>query len=115
MFRKSLRNNSTAAEATLWKILQNKQIGGLKFRRQHSVGRFVLDFYCPTLKLSIELDGEPHSNSAVITMDIERDEYLKKLSITVFRYENRFVFECPDDIIQDILNFKNKISNLDKD
>jgi very-short-patch-repair endonuclease len=114
MFRKSLRNHSTSAEATLWKILQNKQIGGLKFRRQHSVGSYVLDFYCPSLKLAIELDGEPHSNPAVMTKDIERDEYLKKFSIIVLRYENRFVYEYPEDIIEDILNFKNKSCSLNK-
>ena len=53
--RKELRNHSTSAEATLWKMLKGKQIAGLKFRRQHSVGPYILDFYCPQIKLAIEL------------------------------------------------------------
>ena len=57
--RNSLRNNSTAAESTLWKVLRNKQIEGLRFRRQHSIGPYIMDFYCPEIKLCIELDGEP--------------------------------------------------------
>jgi very-short-patch-repair endonuclease len=61
------------------------------------------------------LDGEPHSNPAVITKDIEKDEYLKKQSITVLRYENRFVYEYPEDIIDDILNFKNKSINWNQE
>jgi very-short-patch-repair endonuclease len=106
--RKSFRNNSTASEATLWKILSNSKIGGLKFRRQHSVGKFVLDFYCPELRLAIELDGEPHSNPAVIIKDIERDKYMEKLSIRVLRFENRWVYEYPEEIVNEILSFKEK-------
>ena len=64
--RKLLRNQSTAAEATLWKMLNKGQVGGLKFRRQHSVGKFILDFYCSKLRLCIELDGEVHANLSQI-------------------------------------------------
>ena len=56
--RKSLRNHSTAAEAVLWRILKGKQLEGLKFRRQQGIGPYIVDFYCPKLKLAIELDGE---------------------------------------------------------
>ena len=58
--RKFLRNNSASAEAMLWLLLKGKQLEGRKFRRQHSVGNYVLDFYCPSEKLAVELDGEPH-------------------------------------------------------
>ncbi len=109
-FRKYLRNNSTSAEANLWSILKNKQVGGLKFRRQHSVGKYILDFYCPEILLCIELDGEYHANPAVMAKDIERDDYLNQLSITVIRYENRWVYEYPEVIIADILGFKVKMS-----
>ena len=112
--RKSLRNNSTASEATLWKILSNRKIEGLKFRRQHSVGKFVLDFYCPELRLAIELDGELHSNPAVITKDNERDNYLEKFSINILRYENRWVYDYPEEIISDILKFKNNSQNVNQ-
>ena len=59
-FRKELRNNLTPAEAKFWKIVQNKNLEGRKFRRQHSVGNYILDFYCPSEKLAVELDGEVH-------------------------------------------------------
>ena len=107
--RKSLRNNSTSAEATLWKMLKQSQVGGYKFRRQHSVSKFILDFYCPELQLGIELDGEPHANPVIHQRDLERDEYLLENGITILRYENRWVFEYPDVIIEEILEFgKNK-------
>jgi very-short-patch-repair endonuclease len=59
-FRKKLRNKGTSAEAELWKHISNRKLFGRKFRRQHSVGAFILDFYCPSQKLAIELDGEDH-------------------------------------------------------
>jgi len=106
--RKHLRNHSTSAEAELWNILKNKKLGGLKFRRQHSVGKYILDFYCPELRLAIELDGEPHADLQNIIRDEERDSYLKDYDITVFRYENRWAFEYPEVIKEDILEFAEK-------
>ncbi|WP_167616776.1 endonuclease domain-containing protein [Maribellus sediminis] len=103
--RKHLRNHSTAAEAELWKIVKQRKVGGFKFRRQHSVGKYIVDFYCPELKLCIELDGEPHANLYQIAMDEERDKWLSDHGITVLRYENRWAFEYPEVIQQDILDF----------
>jgi very-short-patch-repair endonuclease len=60
LFRSSLRNKSTSAEAVLWKILKSKNLNGRKSRRQHSIGNFIVDFCCPSEKLVIELDGNPH-------------------------------------------------------
>ena len=106
--RKSLRNNATSAEATLWNMLKNSQVGGYKFRRQHSIGKYVVDFYFPTLHLVIELDGEPHADLINIALDAERDEFINQQGITVIRYENRWVFEYPEVIIQEILEFGKK-------
>ena len=103
--RKHLRNNSTAAEATLWKILKKNQVGNYKFRRQHSIGNFIVDFYCPALQLVIELDGEPHADLNSIAFDSKRDNFLTQNGITIFRYENRWVYEYPEVIIEDILKF----------
>ena len=103
--RKYLRKKSTAAEATLWKMLRKGKVGGYKFRRQHSIGKFILDFYCSQLRLCIELDGEPHADLIQIQKDKERDDYLKSEGITVLRYENRWVYEYPDVISEDILKF----------
>ena len=100
--RRSLRNNMTPAEAALWKMVQRSQIEGRKFRRQHSVGRFVLDFYCPFEKLAIELDGAPHFTVNGIENDNERTNFLNALNIRVIRFENRYVFEQPQYVIDTI-------------
>ena len=78
-FRKYIRNNSTSAEVTLWKSLKRKQVEGLKFRRQHSIENYIVDFYCPTLKLIIELDGEYHNNLVQENKDSLRTEQLEEL------------------------------------
>jgi len=70
--RKILRNNLTPGEASLWKFLQKSQLEGRKFRRQHSVGNYILDFYCPGEKINIELDGEYH----IPEKDKKRDHWL---------------------------------------
>ena len=89
--RKELRNHSTSAEATLWKMLKGKQIAGLKFRRQHSVGPYILDFYCPQIKLALELDGEVHNRQQ--DNDEQRSNFLNRVDdIEVLRFENRTVF-----------------------
>ena len=59
-YRSSLRNRSTSAEAVLWDILKSKNLDGRKFRRQYSIGSYIVDFCCPSEKLIIELDGDPH-------------------------------------------------------
>ena len=59
-FRSSLRNKSTSAEAELWNILKSKKLNAGKFRRQHSIGNYIVDFFCASEKLVIELDGNPH-------------------------------------------------------
>ncbi len=101
--RKYLRNNSTPAECELWNYLKGKRICNLKFRRQHSISNYILDFYCPQLKLAIELDGEYHVYNE--EYDILRDKKLNILGITTLRYENLMVFEHPDVIIEDVQQF----------
>jgi very-short-patch-repair endonuclease len=99
--RKELRNHSTSAEATLWNLLKNNQIAKLKFRRQHSVGPYVLDFYCPKLKLAIELDGEVHNRQQ--DYDEKRTSFLTEIkNIKVLRFENRTVFENAEQILKEI-------------
>jgi len=92
-FRKDLRNNLTPAEAKFWKVVQNKNFEGRKFRRQHSVGNYILDFYCPSEKLAIELDGEVHFNDSAREYDYERKLFLEHYGIKVLRFENKRVFE----------------------
>ncbi|MGI8788731.1 MAG: endonuclease domain-containing protein [Pyrinomonadaceae bacterium] len=92
-FRKDLRNNLTPAEAKFWKIVQSKNFEGRKFRRQHSVGNYILDFYCPSEKLAIELDGEIHFTDTARDYDRKRRLYLESCGIKVLRFENKLVFE----------------------
>ncbi len=92
-YRKALRKNLTPAEAFLWTYLSKKQLEGRKFRRQHSIENYILDFYCPEEKLAIELDGQVHEYENQELRDSERDRRLEELGIRVLRFENRFVFD----------------------
>ncbi len=92
-FRKELRKNLTSAEATFWKIVKNSKFEGRKFRRQHSVGNYILDFYCPAEKLAVELDGTRHFSSFGAAEDRERTAHLESKGVRVLRFENREVFE----------------------
>lgn len=99
--RKFLRNNLTPAEATLWKSLQQKKLGR-KFRRQHSVGKYILDFYCPSERLGVELDGEDHYSDAGFEYDQGRTAYLEDLNIRILRFENKEVFEDLAGVLEKI-------------
>ncbi|EPR65653.1 N-6 DNA methylase [Cyclobacterium qasimii] len=101
-FRKELRNNLTPAEASLWTLLQNKKLDGRKFRRQHSVGNYILDFYCPSEKLAIELDGQGHFNEVQAEYDRERDLFINAFGIKVLRFENKEVFENTESVLNAI-------------
>ncbi len=102
-FRRKLRNNSTSAEVALWNVLKGKKIAGLQFRRQFSIGNFILDFYCPLLKLAVELDGNYHD--FVDVKDLERGQYLfENFGIKTIRFENKIVFQQPGAIVNSILN-----------
>lgn len=100
--RRSLRSNLTPAEIKLWKCLQNKQLEGKKFRRQHSIGNYIVDFYCPEERIAIELDGEVHNNPVNEQFDLERDEYIKSLGIKVIRFKNDDIFERIDNVLNEI-------------
>ncbi len=103
LYRNQLRNNLTPAEAKLWSLLKNSQLENRKFRRQHSVGNYILDFYCPSEKLAVELDGQGHFESPQIEYDIARDLYLKSVGITVLRFENKLVFEQTEFVLAAIV------------
>lgn len=98
-YRKNLRNNATDAEVVLWKHLQNKQLEGRKFRRQHSVENYILDFYCPSERLAIELDGAHHFTEEGLKYDQDRTVFLNNLNIRVIRFENIEVFENIDKVL----------------
>ena len=100
--RSQLRNNATSAEAALWDVLKSKKLDGRKFRRQYSIGSYIVDFCCPSEKLIIELDGDSHGEYHKVHKDEIRDNYLAGLGFTVLRFENRFVFQDPEYIKSEI-------------
>ena len=101
-FRSFLRNKATSAEAALWDIIKSRQLEGRKFRRQYSIGNYIVDFCCPSEKLIIELDGDPHGEYNKIQLDENRDKFLESLGFTVLRFENRFVFQEPEYLKEEI-------------
>jgi very-short-patch-repair endonuclease len=86
---KELRRDQTPAEARLWWHLRGKQLHGLKLRRQHPVGHFILDFYCASAKLAIELDGDSHAEQEAY--DQARTEWLAERGYRVIRFTDRQV------------------------
>ena len=100
--RKHLRNNSTGAEILLWTYLKQSQLKGIKFRRQQSIGNYIVDFYCPEEKLAIELDGEFHFDEEVKIYDRERTNYINKLGIKVLRFENQEVLYNLENVLKSI-------------
>ena len=99
---RSLRRESTHPERALWDLLRVKQLAGLRVRRQHVVGPYIVDFYCPSAKLVIELDGESHDGR--LEYDAKRTSHLEKLGLKVFRVTNDEVLEDPDAVAEAILH-----------
>jgi adenine-specific DNA-methyltransferase len=97
---RELRGRMTDAEALLWQLVRNRRLAGAKFRRQHPVGRFILDFYCPEKKLAIELDGGQHAEA--FAYDRSRDEWLRIRGIRVLRFWNNQMLLETDAVAEKI-------------
>ena len=102
----AMRRNMTSAEVVLWQYLRRKALG-VYFRRQCPVGGYILDFYCSSIKLCIELDGDIHNDIAAYEYDSRRTEYLNSLGVTVLRYDNSVVFNNVDGILLSIISVIN--------
>ena len=100
--RRELRRNSTDAEAALWSHLRAHRFAGFKFRRQHSCGPFILDFFCTRRKLAIELDGGQHYEPEAQAYDARRTDYLARRGITVLRFATDLVFRETDGVLSAI-------------
>ena len=94
-----LRRNMTKAELVLWDKLKNKNVFKSKFRRQHPIDIFIVDFYCHEYKLVIEIDGEIHNDEEKKEYDIGREAELEKFGITVLRFTNDQVIYKLDEVI----------------
>jgi len=101
--RRVLRQAETAPETLLWVRLRGWRVSGLKFRRQYSVGVYILDFYCPACHLAIELDGESHNSLKAQEYDAERTEFLSTLNIHILRFANAEVYKDIKKVISTIL------------
>ena len=101
-FRRELRNNPTKAESKLWQSLRKRQLEGRKFRRQHSIDNYIVDFYCPEEKLIIEVDGEIHNNFINSEYDNKRTEALNKYGYQVVRFTNDDVMFKLDQVLEAI-------------
>ncbi|OJI06469.1 hypothetical protein BK004_03290 [bacterium CG10_46_32] len=99
--RRALRKNSTKSESLLWKIVRSGKLG-YKFRRQYSIGAYIVDFYCHELRLVVELDGYTHNDTAIIKQDNERQKRLEKLGYTVKRYTDEQVLGSAEAIYADL-------------
>lgn len=99
------RKNPTLAEARMWEFLRDRQLKGFKFRRQHPMNGFILDFYCPELKLAIEIDGQVHQNSYQIAYDKERTENLQEVGISILRFWNSEIINELPSVINRITAF----------
>lgn len=97
---RKLRKNLTPAEALLWEALRGKRLEGLRFRCQHPVGNFILDFYCPTCKLVVEVDGEIHQ--AQVDYDLDRTNKLAEYGYTVLRFSNQQVMNDLPLVLEEI-------------
>ncbi len=98
--RIELRNQLTPAEASFWNMVKSSRLDGRKFRRQHSVGCYILDFYCPSECIAVELDGKSHFEISQHEKDQRRDSFLLERGIKVVRIENKFIFKHPEGVLE---------------
>lgn len=101
-FARELRHAETDAEKKLWALLRNRKLKGRKFRRQHALADFILDFYCHECKLAVELDGNFHAAEDQQLYDVARTDLLNKYGITVIRFWNGEVENEPEKVLERI-------------
>ena len=100
--KRRLRSNMTGPETRLWSRLRARQLQGLKFRRQHGIGPYIVDFYCPEQSLVIEVDGDGHADTDQILKDRQREKYLQSLGLHVIRYINDDILKNLDGVMEDL-------------
>ena len=100
---KKLRQQKTPAEIILWNVLKDKQLGGFRFRQQHPMGDYILDFYCPSARLAVELDGDYHFSDAQCALDDARTARLNTLGVKVLRLPNFIVLHDLETALSHII------------
>ena len=110
-FAKTMRSNATDAENLMWQLLRAKRFMNLKFRRQHVIAPYIVDFYCHEIGLVIELDGSKHGTDDGVEYDAERTKFLEALGLTVVRYWNHDVLGRMDVVLEDLWNVCTELKN----
>ncbi len=99
---RQLRHTPTDTEQAAWCLLRSTKFKGFKFRRQHPLGPYIVDFYCAQRRLIVELDGSVHAQASQARRDSRRDAHLKKMGYVVLRFSNGVVQEAPELFVQQI-------------
>ncbi|MCF6451981.1 endonuclease domain-containing protein [Vibrio sp. MMG022] len=94
-------------EEVLWQKIRRKQLG-VKFRRQHGIGRYIVDFYCAELSLVIEIDGDSHFSTEGKEKDTKRDAFIEALGIKVLRFTNEEVMKQTESVLERIIQFSSE-------
>jgi len=102
---RELRKKATIAEDALWHILRNRQLLGRKFRRQHSIGQFIADFFCDDARLVVEVNGAIHQENSQQERDRAREQVLQQYGFYVLRFANAQVLETPEEVIKEIADY----------
>lgn len=100
--RQLLKRNTPRAEIILWQKLRNRQHYGYKFRRQYSIDKYILDFYCPQAKLAIEVDGDSHYTNKAPQFDKVRQNSIENYGIIVLRFTNHDVYNRITNVLEAI-------------
>ena len=98
-FAKSLRRQMSPPEVILWQHIRGGRLTGLRFRRQHPIGPYVLDFYCDAARLAVEIDGSHHFEDAVSARDARRDEWCAARGVATLRFPAIYVFEALEGVL----------------
>jgi very-short-patch-repair endonuclease len=106
-----LRKNQTKAEKALWQALRKRNLKGHKFRRQHPIGRYIVDFYSHSVKLVIEVDGSIHDILSVKEHDTGREQEIVSLGLHILRFTNKQVLNNLDSVVEEIISALNSAQN----
>jgi very-short-patch-repair endonuclease len=109
---RELRSKETESEETAWRLLRTLRLNGFKFRRQHPVDRYIVDFCCAQRRLIVELDGGAHSQPSQVRRDTARDVRLKRIGYTVTRFPNGMVLEAPELFVKKVRDLAWTLPNV---
>ncbi len=100
--KQRLRSEMTEPEKRLWFRLRSRQLRSLKFHRQHGIGPYIVDFYCPDKGVIIEVDGDTHAAGQQRVRDVQRDRYLRALGLRIIRYTNQEIMRNLEGVLEDL-------------